>query len=238
MKRTCMAALTLAWLAALACSQPEKPLLFLAASVADVAAEWQTAYGNRFDYHTGASNLLAQQIRAGARADVFLAAGPAALTQLLAEGKIVQVDSAYLRNRLALVTAPGVEPPADLSQLLDARFARIAVADPELAPAGAYARTGLEKAGLWEQLKPRVIFTGDVRMAAETIRLATTDAAFVYATDASSMNLVTTQLDSTVFPEAFYPLAMISPREEHKDSLWAFLHSPGALEVARAKGFK
>lgn len=237
MKHNYLAVLAVLGLAT-ACSQPDKPVIFVAASVTDVAASWQAAYGNRFDYHAGASNLLAQQIRAGARADLFLAAGPGPLKQLAEANLIVMVDSVYLRNRLVLVTAPGVEPPADLSQLLDARFARIAVPDPELAPAGQYARAGLQKAGLWDQLAPHVLSTGDVRLAAETIRLATADAAFVYATDATSLKLVTTQLDSTLFPEAHYPLAMLAPREPQKDSIWAFLHSPAALETAHSAGFR
>lgn len=224
--------------ALLACTRSEKPMFFLAASLADVAATWQTEYANGFDYHTGASLLLAQQIRGGAEADLFLAAGASALKDLQADGRLALVDSTYLRNRLVLITARGVQPPAQLSDLLDPRFARIAVADPELAPGGGYARQGLQQAGLWEQLVPRFIFTGDVRMAAETIRLSTADAAFVYATDAAGLNVPVWSLDSTLFPMVAYPLAMLAPRDSDKDALWEFLHTAKALERARGKGFQ
>ncbi len=225
-------------LAALACSKSEKPMFFLAASLADVATSWQTEYGGGFDTHTGASLLLAQQIRGGAEADLFLAAGASALTQLLADGRLALVDSTYLRNRLVLITAADVEPPSDLSDLRDPRFARIAIADPELAPAGGYARAGLKQAGLWDELSPRFIYTGDVRMAAETIRLATADAAFVYATDAASLDIAAWPLDTTLFPMVAYPLAMLAPRGPAKDSLWDFLHSSKARELAAAEGFQ
>ena len=224
--------------AILACSKPEKPMFFMAASLADVAATWQTEYTNGFEYHTGASLLLAQQIRGGAEADFFLAAGMSALKDLQADGRLALVDSAYLKNRLVLITAANVPPPTQLSDLLDPRFARIAVADPELAPAGGYAKKGLQEAGLWEQLAPRFIFTGDVRMAAETIRLSTADAAFVYATDAAGLNVPVWPLDSALFPMVAYPLAMLTPRDSEKDALWEFLHSARALELARAKGFQ
>jgi ABC-type molybdate transport system substrate-binding protein len=75
-------------------------------------------------------------------------------------------------------------------------------------------------------------------MAAETVRLATADAAFVYATDAAGLHLEATALDTSLFPEALYPLAMLGPRNATRDSLWAFLHSPVARELAAAKGFR
>lgn len=225
--------------AVLACSKSaDKPMFFLAASLAEVASDWQAAYDNGFDHHTGASLLLTQQIRGGARADLFLAAGLSAIAPLQEEGKLALVDSVYLRNCLVLICAPGVVLPTALEDLRDPRFARIAVADPELAPAGGYARTGLKKAGLWDELTPRFIFTGDVRMAAETIRLATADAAFVYATDAASLNLEAITLDSALFPPVAYPLVMLSPRTVPKDELWEFLHTPQARELAAARGFK
>ena len=117
------------------------------------------------------------------------------------------------------------------------RFARLAVADPDLAPAGKYARTGLQKAGLWDVLKSRMVFTGDVRMAAETVRLATADVAFVYTTDVPAGESGI-ELDSTLFPIAVYPLALLSPLTPAKESLWEYLHSEGAKKAAHDKGFR
>jgi molybdate transport system substrate-binding protein len=221
------------------CSQSQKPTLFVAASLADVAATWQTEYGGGFECHSGASNLLAQQILVGAHADLFLAAGPQAVAPLMKAGLVERMDSSYLTNRLVLVCTQGIAPPDSLPDLLDPRFARIAVADPELAPAGDYARKGLEKAGLWESLRPHLIFTGDVRMAAQTVQLATADAAFIYATDlAAAGGGAGVELDSQLFPKAHYPLIMLTPLTPGKDSIWNYLHSEPARQVALAKGFQ
>lgn len=232
-----LAALWLAFTVGLGCGKSHKPVIFVAASLADVGAAWQAKSYVAFDYHSGASYLLANQILAGARADLFLAAGPDVITGLEKTGLVARVDSSYLRNHLVLVCARNVEPPAQLEDLVSPRFARIAVADPELAPAGGYARAGLQRLGLWDELKPRMIFTGDVRMAAETVRLATADAAFVYATDVPA-GRTALALDSALFPAANYPLVLLAPSTPTKDSLWAYLHSQPAREAARARGFR
>ena len=219
------------------CVQSDRPMVFVAASLADVAAAWEAGYAGGFEIHTGASYLLANQIHSGAKADLFLAAGTDPLSQLLAAGMVQRVDSHFLGNRLVLVCSPGVKAPDSLQELLHPRFARIAVADPELAPAGKYARTGLQKAGLWDALKPRMIFTGDVRMAAETVRLATADAAFVYATDVLDARGIMV-LDTLLFPLAVYPLAMTSESSPELESLWVYLHTAEARKMASDRGFR
>jgi molybdate transport system substrate-binding protein len=218
----------------------QRPLVFVAASMADVATQWRAELGDsaRFDYHAGASLLLARQIASGARADLFLAAGIMALEPLPPEA-ITRIDSGYLHNYMVLICAPGLDPPKGVEDLVDARFRRIAVADPELAPAGDYARTGLVASGLWDTLSPRFLFTGDVRMAAETVRLGSADAGLVYATEVKDWDPARVLwLDTLSFPPAHYPLVMLGPVAPSKEALWTFLHSPQARDAAKARGFK
>jgi molybdate transport system substrate-binding protein len=217
-----------------------RPLVFVAASMADIATQWQAELPDsaRFDYHAGASLLLARQIASGARADLFLAAGAMALVPLPPEG-IARIDSNYLRNYMVLVCAPGIEPPAGVEDLVEARFRRIAVPDPELAPAGGYARAGLMARGVWDTLSSRFLFTGDVRMATETVRLGSADAGFVYATEVGSWDPArVVWLDTTAFPPAHYPLVMFTPVTAPKEALWIFLHSSQAGNIAKTHGFK
>ena len=198
----------------LSCQAPSgEPVLFVAASLSDVAQGWQEALGSdsSFDYHAGASLLLSGQIAAGAEAALFLPAGLSALGRLPSD-RIARIDSQYLHNRLVLVVAPGVERPSQWTDLQQPRFRRIAVADPELSPAGHYARDGLRSAGLWQSLQPRLLFTGDVRMASETVRLGSADAGLVYATEVTDWNPNQVMaLDSLIFPLAQYPLVMLAP---------------------------
>ena len=70
-----------AWLAALAlalaaCAPGEERLeVFAAASLRDVLVDLERAWGEPLAVNCAGSNLLAEQLRAGARADLFLSAG-------------------------------------------------------------------------------------------------------------------------------------------------------------------
>jgi molybdate transport system substrate-binding protein len=215
--------------------------LFVAASMADVAAAWQADYRGTgtLECHSGASMVLANQILTGAEADLFLAAGLVALEKLGPAGVIARVDSSYLRNQVVVVTAPGVAAPATVAELVAPRFARIAIADPDLAPVGVYARAGLKQAGLWEALSGRFVTTGDVRSALAAVAMGAADAGFVYATDARLEPDLTVLAagPNAPFPSAAYPLVMLAPMTPAKDSLWRYLHSPQALAIAERFGF-
>ena len=69
--------------------------------------------------------------------------------------------------------------------LVDRGFTRIAVANPDSAPAGRYARQALSgvSPNLWSTLYPKLVFADDVRGAARYLRLGSVDAAVLYETD-------------------------------------------------------
>jgi len=228
---------------ALGCTPTSEPAqLFVAASVSDLAWDWQSALGKdrAFQFHTGGSMMLANQLLAGARADLLLAAGPLVLDRLYQHDLVDRVDSAYLRNRLVLVCAVNVPAPAALQGIIEPRFERIAIADPDLAPAGHYAREGLQRAGLWSVLENRLIITGDVRSALAAVASGSADAGFVYETDAhTEPTLPVLRLDSaSLFPSADYPLVLINPARTKALALWDWLHSDTARAQARGLGFR
>jgi molybdate transport system substrate-binding protein len=74
-----------------------------------------------------------------------------------------------------------VAGPRDL-----AAFKTIAVADPQVVPAGVYARTWLESLGLWAEMAPRVVPTLHVRGRARGRRVENAEAGIVYRTDAAA----------------------------------------------------
>jgi molybdate transport system substrate-binding protein len=230
-------------LAGFGCSPPKDELtLFAAASLADVARQWQTecaAQGIAVRVHFGGSLLLVHQIEAGAGADFLLAAGPSALELWSEKSAIARLDSAYLQNRMVVVTRAGVAPPVTLAELTDARFDRIVVADFELAPAGRYAKAALERAGVWSALTSHLIKTGDVRMALAAVKTGSADAGFVYATDLDAAPGLGVADFGTADPfgTVHYPLVMIGPETPRKAAFWSYLHSEPARAVARRYGF-
>jgi molybdate transport system substrate-binding protein len=60
---------------------------------------------------------------------------------------------------------------------------RLAIGDPDLVPAGGYARQALRTLGLWDRVRPRVVTAPDVRAALTYVESGEADLGIVYRTD-------------------------------------------------------
>jgi molybdate transport system substrate-binding protein len=139
-------------------------------------------------YNLGASGILQKQIEAGAPVDVFLSAGQRQMDALEKRHLIVAATRrAFARNVLTVVepadSRVDIARPADL---LEARVARIVVGNPRTVPAGQYAEESLRALGLWERLRPKLVFAENVRQALDYVARGEVDAGFVYTTDAAT----------------------------------------------------
>jgi molybdate transport system substrate-binding protein len=73
--------------------------------------------------------------------------------------------------------------PADL---LRPQVQRVVIGNPKSVPAGQYAEESLRSLGLWEALRPKLVFAENVRQALEYVARGEVDAGFVYSTDAAT----------------------------------------------------
>jgi molybdate transport system substrate-binding protein len=130
---------------------------------------------------------------------------------------------ALLSNRLVLVAARGDTRLASVEDLAAANV-RVAMADPDLAPAGVYAREALQSMGLWDALAPRTILGRDVRAALGYVKTGNVDAAIVYRTDVvegQGFDVVAAFPAGSHAPIS-YPGAVLS-RSSRQDAALAFL---------------
>ncbi len=106
--------------------------------------------------------MLARQVENGAPFDVFLSANRGYVEGLASSGHI-RPDSVviYATGRLGL-WIPG-KAGAGLEEL--AGLKRIAMANPKHAPYGAAAQQALQRSGLWDRVKDRIVFGENVRQA-------------------------------------------------------------------------
>jgi molybdate transport system substrate-binding protein len=139
----------------------------------------------RFALNPGSSGLLAQQIKLGAPVDVFVSAGRGEVQRLVDRGLVAGEPRTLARNRLVLVVPRGsqYDGMAPRAALAAADMKRLATGDPETVPVGRYAKEALGHAGLWDDLRPKMVFAIDVRQALTYARERSVDAAVVYATD-------------------------------------------------------
>lgn len=172
----------LALVAALAgCAEaPSEPVVFAAASTADVVR----ALAEGASVSVAASSVLARQVARGAPASVLVTADPAWIDWLAAEGVPVLDRREVARGSLVVVG------PADAAPEADPFTGRIALADPAHVPAGQYARAALRASGRWADVEPRTVRTGDVRAALAAVEAGAADRAVVYASDARASTRV------------------------------------------------
>ncbi|MGH7319326.1 MAG: molybdate ABC transporter substrate-binding protein [Candidatus Rokuibacteriota bacterium] len=139
-------------------------------------------------YSFGASGELQKQIEAGAPVDLFLAAASRQMDELERQSLIVPAS----RRAVARTVLTAVQPvdsrltlttPTDL---LDAAVRRIVIGNPKTVPVGQYAEESLRALGLWERLRPKLVFAENVRQALEYVARGEVDVAFVYTTDVAA----------------------------------------------------
>src|SRR5262245_4066219 len=170
-RRTGWAAIFLAALAFAGPAAAQELQVFAAASLTDALQELAKTYekdsGQKIAFNFGASSLLARQIQEGAPADVFFSADEAKMDGLdKAHLLLPGTRRSLLSNTLVVVVAS--DSPLKLSaasELGDARFKRLALAETRTVPAGIYAKQYLEKIGIWARVAERVIPTENVRAA-------------------------------------------------------------------------
>ena len=228
-------------------AEPVEIVVYAAASLRDVLTELAPAAGRatgtRLVFNFGGSGDLARQIVAANKADLFFSADESWMERV-AEAGLVDSGSrrSPLSNRLAVVV------PADSAlqitageDLATAAIHRLAIANPEAAPAGKYAKAWLESKGLWDAVASRVVPALDVRAALAAVESAAVDAGIVYRTDApiSDRVRVAYVVPEVEMAEISYALAALRPRP-HVDAaraVAAWLCGARAAPVFERFGF-
>jgi molybdate transport system substrate-binding protein len=142
----------------------EQVLVAVAANFAppfrEVALEFEKATGHNVKVAAGSTGNFYAQIKNGAPFDVFFSADVERPKLLEEEGLGIK-DSrvTYAVGRLALWSlTPSLLKGADT--LHSPHFKHLAIANPKTAPYGAAALQTMQKLGVWDKLRPRIV-TGE-----------------------------------------------------------------------------
>jgi molybdate transport system substrate-binding protein len=166
-------------------ASPVELVVSAAADLSPVLAEltplFEEEYGLLLKTNLGSTGQLMEQIAAGARVDVFLAASTSAIDQLSEKDLLVPGSTQlYGRGRLVMWTRPESDVAVNtLEDLAGAEVARISIANPDHAPYGKAAREALESAGLWDQLQSKIVPAENVRQAFQFAETGNVDVGLV-----------------------------------------------------------
>lgn len=229
--------------------QAETVRVYAAVSLIGSMKQTERIFEEDYDVEVGmsfaASSTLARQIERGAPADVFISANPAWMDYLESRGLIhPDTRTDLLGNSLAVVVPRGEGFRIEWEKGFD--FASefegpLALADPDLVPAGIYAKQALVRLGWWAALKGRLAVCQNVRSALAFVEQGACAAGVVYATDAVSSDRVEAL---AVFPtgmhdEIVYAAAIVKGGGRAITRRFLdFLESEAARDVFREDGFR
>ncbi|MDE0682189.1 MAG: molybdate ABC transporter substrate-binding protein [Candidatus Poribacteria bacterium] len=194
-------------------------------------------------YNFAASTTLQRQLEKGASGDVFISASPRQVVALETNG-LLEAESRrnLLTNRLVLVADETAEISVETpTNLVVSEISRIAIGHPDIVPAGAYAKEALTYFGLWETLRPKLIFGTDVRATLAYVTAGNVDIAVVYKTDTTLTEDINVlyQLPPEAYTPIIYPAVVMkeSPQKQLARRFINYLQSMESGEIFEKHGF-
>jgi molybdate transport system substrate-binding protein len=211
----------------------------------DLAAQYEKQSGVKLAITYGSSGNFVAQIQNGAPFDLFFSADVSYPHQLvvaqLADASSLQI---YAVGHLVLWLPPDspLDPSAGLKILQDPRIQKIAIANPDHAPYGRAAIAVLRDAGLYDQLKPKLVFGENIAQAAQFVQTGNAQAGLLahsltFSPAMKSGKFWTIPVDNYPSVEQAAVLITASPNKEAAISFLAFLKTPAARTILERYGF-
>lgn len=191
----------------------------------------------------GASGTLQRQIEQGAPVDLFLSAAESEMDGLESKGLIAgDTRKNLLTNSVVLIVPKGRADIRHFQDLTQASVKIIAIGNPESVPAGKYAEQVLTHFGLYDTLRPKLVFAKDVRAVLTYVETGNADAGIVYETDALTSGQVAVIATAPPGSHApvVYPVAVIAASRNvaAAKEFESFLFGPESAAVFRKYGFR
>lgn len=213
----------------------------LALAFREIVPRFEAAQGAKVALVLGSTGNLARQIEHGAPADVFFAADRTFVERLRGQDLVLpETVTLYARGRIVLARAKGSGPRlAALGDLLEAGVRHVAIANPLHAPYGRAAEQALRSAGVWEAVRPRLVYAENVRQALQYLEAGAAEAAIVAVSIASVPGVEWTPIDASLHAPLDQVAAVVrrSPRPALAQAFIGFVVGREGREVMKRYGF-
>jgi molybdate transport system substrate-binding protein len=225
---------------------PAAPLRIAAASDLQLALPklrdpFQARTGVAIELTFGASGRLAEQIKAGAPFDVFLAANQAFVRDL-ADGGFVKQESVHSYARGSLVLAvfhEHGERVRSLADLTKPELKKIALANPATAPYGKAGKQALERAGLWARVQRKIVPADSVGQALLYAQQGNAEAALVGRAIANVSGVQVVEVDPQLYDPIVQTLGIVaaSTRAADAERFAQFVLGEEGQQILKESGF-
>ena len=219
-----------------------------AASLTDAFSDIEPAFekahpGVDVIMNFASSGALYRQIEQGAPADVYASANPKWMNKAVESG-YVDLSGVQVFARNSLVLAVPAENPAKVGSLADLSgdmVKSIGIGTPETVPAGQYAKGALEANGLYNTLKPKMIFGESVRQVLDYLKRGEIDCGFVYGTDAvKGGDQIRIIEEIPLEKPVTYPVSVLkeAAAPDMAEAFVQFVRSEEGMKLLEGRGFK
>jgi len=149
----------------------------------ELSKEFESKTGTRVEMTIGSSGNFFAQIESGAPFDLFFSADMDYPNKLKGSG-FTEPGTLFEYALGQIVIWTPANSPVDVGQngwnpLLDARIQKIAIANPALAPYGRAAVSALQKAGIYEKVKTKLVYGENISQAVQFVQSGNAQAGII-----------------------------------------------------------
>jgi molybdate transport system substrate-binding protein len=213
----------------------------------DVAVRFERDTGQAVRLVFGSSGNFFAQLQQGAPFHLFLSADEDFVFRLADAGLTRDRGRLYAVGRVGILVPHGSPLKADpelrdlAAALRDGRLRKFAIANPEHAPYGKRAEEALRHAGLWEAIRPRLVFGENIAQAAQFATSGSAQGGIV-ALSLALAPAVARLGDFALIAEAWHQplrqrMVLMKDAPPAAQAFHAYLSTPGALAILARYGF-
>jgi molybdate transport system substrate-binding protein len=187
----------------------------LKAALTEIGKAFDAANNCKTTFNFDASGTLQKQIEGGAPVDVFASAATKQVKALtdanLADAASVKV---FASNKIVLIVpANSTLNITGFQDLTKADVKKIGYGDPAVAPHGVAAEQILKKLGIFDQVKPKVVYAQNVSQALTYVTSGEVEAGIVFITEALTAGdeaRIVATADPSQYSAIAYPICLVS----------------------------
>ena len=213
----------------------------------ELAVSFRQQSGQDISLTFGSSGVIATQIRHGAPFQLFLSADEAYVSALEKQGYTLDAGVLYAEGRIVLI-APKDSPlqvDAELKGLSilikNNQLKRFSIANPEHAPYGQRAEEVLRHAGLWEAIRPNLVYGENVSQAAQFAVSGSAEGGIVALSLAKSPQMAKLGRYAIIPADWHTPLkqrmVLLKGADATARAFYVYLQQPAARTVFHRYGF-
>jgi molybdate transport system substrate-binding protein len=214
-------------------------------ALAELARQYQSQAGSSVQLSLGSSGQFVQQIRQGLPVDLYMSADEDFVFQLADAGLTRDRGALYALGRIAAVVAAAsplvLDPALEGLRAAGAGIRHFAIANPEHAPYGRAAREALERLGLWQWFRPKLVLGENIAQATQFVTSGAAQAG-ITALSLALAPEVAQLARHVVLPDRLHAplrqrMVLLKSASAQASEFYAFLQTQAARAILRRYGF-